>query len=275
MDPLVEQRFNELDAKVKSAKGMELAEKSFKTILDADIHIDNKAGRILAAIAFLTAAASGIFTKAFALIGSKDRPPAMTVHGLDVSLLAFSAFLFCVLLGAILYLATLGPALNLASGVKGHESQVKSLLFFESIGSLTSKDTWLQHWGWTKPEEGSPTKDAADHTTALTEEMEVNLLYEAYLIAQKIRTKILFMSLGSFLFKIGLVFLAPMVASLFTTNAKWGWIALLLGAAALLFDLALESWKRPPFKLGGRAIALLMCGLVCLGAVVLGVSGAW
>ena len=44
---------------------MDLAESSFKAVLDADYHLDDKASRILSTMAFLTAAAAAVFSKAY------------------------------------------------------------------------------------------------------------------------------------------------------------------------------------------------------------------
>jgi hypothetical protein len=133
----------------------------------------------------------------------------------------------------------------------------------------------MAHWGWTETAAGKWTKTDQDPTPALKLEMERNFLYESLLIAQKTRTKIFFMSFGSFLFKLALVFLAPLVASLFTTNSKWGWASLCLGAAVLLFDLALESWRRPRFGADRRTVICTGLGTAALVIVVLVVLGAW
>jgi hypothetical protein len=49
----------------ESRKLIDLAEITFKTVLDADVHQDDKASRILSGMAFLTAAAAAIFAKAY------------------------------------------------------------------------------------------------------------------------------------------------------------------------------------------------------------------
>ena len=43
---------------------LQLVEASFKTVLDADLHEDDKAGRILSTMAFLTAAAAAVLSAA-------------------------------------------------------------------------------------------------------------------------------------------------------------------------------------------------------------------
>jgi len=64
----IEQRLAEVEAKLQESskpKLIALGEISFKTVLEADVHLDNKASRILGAMAFLTAAAAAIFAKAY------------------------------------------------------------------------------------------------------------------------------------------------------------------------------------------------------------------
>jgi hypothetical protein len=269
-----EERIAALEATSKATKRFDLAEKSFKTVLDADIHIDNKAGRILAAVAFLTAACTAIFAKAYNLPDPSRPRDVMDLAGLEVSLLSFSAFLLCILTGALLYLAALGPALNIPDSLKGAEHEVKSLLFFETIGDLT-ESSWVDHWGLQRTNRVWTVKPDAKPEDVLSLEMTGNFLYEARLIAQKIQTKILFMGIGSFLFKLALVFLAPLVASLFTAEARWGWAAFTLGISILLFAFALESWGRPPHAAGRRAVAFLVFAILAFLIAAAKALGCW
>jgi hypothetical protein len=63
-DALANAKAKEEAEKEAEAK-FELAETSFKTVLDADVYLDNKASRILAALAFLTAASAAVFARAY------------------------------------------------------------------------------------------------------------------------------------------------------------------------------------------------------------------
>src|SRR5436190_19060038 len=61
-------RLDKLEAKTANqseAKRFDLSEKLINGLLAANEHLDDKAGRILSAMAFLTAAAAATFTKAY------------------------------------------------------------------------------------------------------------------------------------------------------------------------------------------------------------------
>lgn len=133
-------------------KLIDFAEKSFKTVMEADVHVDNKASRILGAMAFLTAAAASIFAKVYSvgsttseiqekltqkltpILGSADpavindlalsiQEPHATIFGIDWALISFSIYMICILIGASLYLAALGPSLNIPSEFKRKSEQ--------------------------------------------------------------------------------------------------------------------------------------------------------
>ncbi|HKP53630.1 MAG TPA: hypothetical protein VJ183_13385 [Chloroflexia bacterium] len=155
---------------------LKLAEASFKSVLDADVHQDNKASRILGGMAFLTSAAAAIFAKAFAFtppssefvqkstdtLGSyisqgeslsaavADLKKAILgspveIAGLNGPLLAFSAYLFLVVGGAVLYLIAIGPSFNIGGAFHSAPDKVKSVLFFQFIG-ITSDEVWKKFW---------------------------------------------------------------------------------------------------------------------------------
>jgi hypothetical protein len=270
-------RVTDLETKEKTTKSLDLAEKSFKAVLDADIHIDNKASRILTAIAFLTAATTAILNKAYEFPQPNAPRNAMRLGNLDVSLVAFSGFLLCILVGAAFYLAALGPSLNVPGWLGGSSDRVKSLLFFELIGTLDQK-AWTEHWGWQQGTDKQWSRvnqgDHEDLSENLSSAMEQNYIYETWLLAQKARTKVRFMSVGSVLFKFGLVFQAPLVATLFTTDLKWGWLAFSLGIFFFLLVLAVEAWQRPPFESNVRAVVLAIAAFAEL-VLVTNLVGVW
>jgi hypothetical protein len=224
-----------LDEKTEGKSRYELAETSFKTVLDCDIHEDNKASRILTAMAFLTAAAAGIFAKAY----SSDNDSQLWV------LAVFSLYMFFVFLGASLYLTALGPALNIPLhwSKKGEEKEPKSLLFFKLITDI-KEEAWKKYW---KEQE----------TISLEEKMTDDFIYETYLIAQKVKTKLFRMVFGSFFFKIAILFLIPLVVAIIPfqkNNDFLYWIPIVdkskfiiwLGLATLFGIFIYESWNRPP-----------------------------
>jgi hypothetical protein len=248
-----------------TAEHYKFAETSFKTILDADIHQDNKANRILSAMAFLTAATAGIFSKAYSpsqpvAEGQTTSLPVMTIFGVNASLLAYTAYLFFVILGALLYLNALGPALNIPSrfGTRtadGKDKKVASLLFFAKIGEL-NRETWSDYWHTLTP---------AD----LQREMTENFIFESHLIAQKATTKIFFMSFGSRLFKIAIVFLSPLIASMFSPNPWWFLFALLLALSGLFLTFTLEAWRPPQESRSSVGRWSTLTILTVIGAIIL------
>jgi hypothetical protein len=306
-------RLTRLEAELEEAskpKLVELGEVSFKTVLEADVHLDNKASRILGAMAFLTAAAAAIFAKAYSAslpsdfqlrltqglreYVSEDRlgiavntvlqgvqPPSIHLLGADIVLLTFFAYMLFVLSGGVLYLAALGPALNIpivwpqsshsgpqspSSGLVASDSEplasdsgVYSLLFFRHIASF-EETRWSEHWK----------KDSA----VLESELAEDFIAEARLIAQKAKEKFVFMSVGTICFKGAIVSLIALMSTLFSFDRKFALALLLFGESTLFAAFAYESLirssgraRRLGFFWSAVAILLLLCIVpTCLGA---------
>lgn len=203
----------------------ELAEKSFKTVLDADIHLDNKASRILSAIAFLTIATVSIFAKIYSLKAESG----VEILDYDLAIISFIAYILFVLLGSGLYLFALGPSLNIPSWLRNeskanekNNNKVKSLLFFNSISALT-EETWFYYWQQSRNQ--------------IQEEMLNNLIKESYLIAQKTKNKNDSMSLGSVFFRIAIACLIPLLASCLNVSSTVTWIYICTGFLFLFIQL--------------------------------------
>lgn len=221
-------------------KRIQLVEASFNAVLNSDLHEDDKAGRILSAIAFLTAAAAGIFSAAYspnlggATLNRTLQQSPLTIFGLNASVLAFSAYIFFILIGAVLYLGALGPSFNRPSWFGNRSQQVHSLLFFRNIGALDAA-TWSNYW----------LKDG-NTLAELQSKLVENYIYECWLIAQKEEAKVTLMSLGSLSFRIAILFLVMLTATLFLPNPGMVWVLLLLGlfgisASFLFVNLVLHS----------------------------------
>jgi ABC-type multidrug transport system fused ATPase/permease subunit len=250
-----------------SEKRAKLAEMSFKTVLDSDIHLDNKASRILSAMAFLTSASAAIFAKAYSpnwitqenkqlltrslstYINSSQLPSVVNtivqtfqkqsiiICGLDLSLFSFATYILFVLLGAGLYLYALGPSLNIPSWFINEKIKdgrtnniVKSLLFFKTISSV-ERDIWESQWTLSNYE--------------LQEKMMRDLITESYLIAQKVETKNKLMSGGSIFFRLSIASLIPLVCSLFTIELKLKIISIYLGLILLFIIFIIGTLQRP------------------------------
>lgn len=218
--PFADQNF---DDRVK------LVEASFKTVLDADLHEDDKAGRILTAMAFLTTAAAVIYNVAYPFnTPTTARGASLTLLSLNISVLALYLYIFFVLVGAIFYLGALGPSLNKPTKPK---EEVPSLLFFHSIASLEN-EKWSDHW--------------KDHSMKeLQEQMVQNYIKECLLIAQKVNAKVTLMSWGSIFFRVAILFFVVLMAALFSPDSGVVGLVFLFGLFGLFFSFAFVSGTLP------------------------------
>lgn len=119
---------------------LELARETFHEILDSTKHHDDKIGRFITGISFLTAGAIafGFRSEILAIryeFGSSAVPlPA----------LCFTAFLLLVLLGVLLLIVALGPNIELPTGPESR-AQHESRLYFLFIARETP-DGWKARW---------------------------------------------------------------------------------------------------------------------------------
>lgn len=264
-----------------------LAQESFKAVLDSDVHLDNKASRTLSGMAFLTAAAAAIFARtssagfsrgdvlqsftqilakyatqptgpiANELIANIDKPNIF-IFGISWPLAAFALYMFFAVLGALLYLAALGPSLNLPEFFRKVPEGVSSLVFFKAIGELKS-EVWKGHWNKKSAEE-------------LENDMLDNLIFETHLIAQKTVAKYHLMSTGSVFFKMAIVCLLYIVSGFLSDNINIvrGFIVstTLINAILLGYETAIRpSIHAKPLKI---VLLLLSVAVACLIAYLLG-----
>lgn len=244
---------------------IELAETSFKAVLDADYHLDDKASRILSAMAFLTAAAGAIFAKAYsptlpasdlrskvetalsgsitlgtpsssavvdAVIASVQKPTAY-LFGWDASLVFFGFYILCVLVSTGFYLAALGPALNKpAFWSKSEGDEIRSRLFYDFIARVDIEQ-WKEHWTSTPIEQ-------------LRARFTRDYIQETWFLADKAYAKFYWMSFGSIFFRLGLVFFILFIATLFSANIN---VVKFLATAGLIIlgsVFVFERITRPP-----------------------------
>lgn len=121
-------------------------EKTYQEVLAADKHQDDKIGRLLIALAFLTAASATLFVHL-----RKEADP-FTVHqsGPDATNLFFCVFLVAVALALLTALSAGGPASPLRLACAPHPEP--SILYFAAI-ARRSKQEWehetkdLDVWG--------------------------------------------------------------------------------------------------------------------------------
>lgn len=213
---------------------LDLAARSFQTVLRHVEHEDNKATRIVISMAFLTAAAAAVFSQV-----EGDPDPIATVAGEDINMtiLMFAVFAGFVLGGTLFMLAALGPKFNLPrhwreeeSADQPEEPEVDSLLFSERIARY-SEERWRKHW--------------ESSTDYLTKQMERNLVHEAHLLAGKAVYKVEMMRLGRNLYRLALMALAWFLAVSFSDGLDLGLPVGGLGSALILVQAGLETGLEP------------------------------
>ncbi len=212
-----------------------IARASFKEVLDSDIHEDGKAQRLLTAMAFLTAAAAFIFGQLQGESTSLAFPGLISIGFVP---LAFFLYMAAMVAGTLFILAALGPVFNIPGLWQVGEAQryPRSLLFSKMITEDT-RDSWLNHWKETSPED-------------LQAELVGNYVFEAYLLSQKVTYKVANMKFGKFLYKVALGFLGLLIIPAFTTNegTVYNFSAWML-CGVILQDL-LERATSPPLWWG-------------------------
>ena len=230
---------------------MKLAEASFRTVLEADLHEDDKATRILSAVAFLTAVATGLFVSVYssspseatleqalqpvqalnklsssqiAQIASQASQNLQKSPFITVAVVLFSLYILCVLIGAIFYLVALGPNLNIPNlnksskgGIDSKEEQPasdkKHPSVKETLESLLffEKISKVDAVNWSEHWENKSTSD-------LHIEMIENYYRESFFIAQKTSDKVYLMRRGNAFFQIAVFLLFSLAAILLLSN---------------------------------------------------------
>ncbi|MBS1807644.1 MAG: hypothetical protein JST84_05575 [Acidobacteria bacterium] len=264
----LEKRLSTLEAKADSQseqKQKELAAGVMSGVIDIDKHLDDKASRILSAMAFLTAAAAAIFAKAYSpsltteQVKDKIRPfltpdvvsaieksqwdlGSATIGGTEWSVITFSVYMLFVLVGSVLYLSALGPFLNIPKAWKlqlrqdrsqNKDEKLSSLLFFYFISEVNPQD-WEKYW-------------KEDRTVdQLQSEITDNYIGESLKIAQNAKTKYNFMSVGNWFFVIAIFCLIALIGGLLTQRNIVAWLFTCLGWAVLSVVIAITSTQRPP-----------------------------
>jgi hypothetical protein len=208
-----------------------LAEISFKTVMEANVHQDNKANRIVSAMAFLTTAMATVFTKIY----NFEKYP------FDATLISFSLFVLFIVLGTACYLNALGPSFNLAGFRKLKEEKtdpkpdkirIPSIIFFQKLAEVDQK-TFVDHW--------------KQDPKSLVNEITRNYIYETYFVAEKIKTKVAHMQLGSIFYKAALSTVPSYLSTIYVKiegrQSNWAFSlgSLFLGFCILFFIVSYEA----------------------------------
>lgn len=146
-----------------------LAKLAYEEVLDATKHQDDKVGRFLTAIAFLTGAAIAFGTREEVLAVRYDLDGALPLPGI-----LFAAFITLVLIAVVFLLMALGQPLRPPRSRSGSSEQ--SRLFFLVISQMPL-DTWNDAWG------------SGVTTTQLRSQLTENLVKESHNIAVRAESK--------------------------------------------------------------------------------------
>ncbi|MFC7358891.1 hypothetical protein [Nocardioides astragali] len=181
---------------------LELAKQTYTEVLDATKHQDDKVGRYLAALAFLTTGAiallfrGGILSRQFEFSGNypfEPKPPLIAIAALG--------FFACVLLSVALLLLCLSTPLRVPGQRRDASKKGSSLsgsrLFFSYIGAEPISE-WRARW------------DAP--AEAIQAEMTSQYFTEAHNLAERARSKYQHTNEAAALFVFSLVFLALAVS---------------------------------------------------------------
>jgi hypothetical protein len=190
----------------QSERRLELAKETYQEVLDATKHQDDKVGRYLAAIAFLTTGAIAF------LFGGSDLKRQFSFAGdfpltINVPLVALAAggFFACVLLSVGLLLLCLSTPLRAPSQRRDRPSSlVSSRIFFNYIGGEPVR-RWERRW--------------TERPSAITRELSRQYVRESHNLAERVRAKYQHTGEAAILFVFSLLFLALAIA--FTIWARF------------------------------------------------------
>lgn len=160
----------------------EITKEIFNHILAMTKHEDEKAGRIILSIAFLSAASASVFR---AFVNNKI---IFLVSGLELISITYFFSVLCVVLGSLYIMDAVGPNLNIPSLWKSNRAQENedkeevipykptSIYFFEKIAE-EDRNNWCNYF--LKIDEDELIDRACeDH------------VYESHLVAEKIQNKV-------------------------------------------------------------------------------------
>ncbi len=174
-----------------------------KSILDDVVnssnHEDEKVGRILGSMAFLTAGAAFAFAT---FVGNRIGP---VVYGVQLVSVLFLVYIFMLVLGTTLMLEAMSPRLHLWRGKGamkeddvGFSAGLDSMHFFKSIARRDLAE-WLSYFENVK---------SAD----LLIKERGDALRQAHFLSTKVTTKVEYVRRGKLVIQISSIFIVVMVA---------------------------------------------------------------
>ena len=186
-------------------KRYEITREVFERPLEMTRHEDEKAGRILASMAFLTVAAAAVFSTLLNN-GIRFELSLFCSQRLDLIPASFAGYIILVVAGTILMLETFGPSFevpkvwrtSVKSEEKGSERtyEPQSIFFFEKI-SKEDRNQWVNYFGGVTNE--ILTKACNDH------------IFEAHLVSTKVSRKVRRIKCGKRFFYIAMIMFAVLI----------------------------------------------------------------
>ena len=177
-----------------------IAKSILDDVVNSSNHEDEKVGRILGSMAFLTAGAAFAFSTFVS-----NRIGNVTV-GVDLVSILFLAYVALLVLGTIIMLEAMSPRLHLLRGAGADRDDdsdssvgLDSMHFFKSI-ARKSQAEWLSYF-----------KDVSS-SDLLAKECE-DALRQAHFLSSKVTKKVGYIRSGKLVILIASIFLVAMVAA--------------------------------------------------------------
>jgi hypothetical protein len=285
---------------VSTSKLLDTAEKSFTGVLESKNHYQDMASRILGAVAFLTAAAVAVYVKASSLVvssgyletainkalaagGVESRLAPMIVQNLSGTLqsvyppilnwplIAFFSYMLSILVGAVMYMATLWPPYfeiqdDTAGGTAAPRSGSNALAklrthSFLAFGSLKT----------IKGLSDLKTRYALHEMNKFEEELLDTYLIERSEIADHANRVAHYLFIGTHFFVIAFFCFIGLAATLFLPNERHALRACLIGFVVFAFFLGVGNYLRS--KHWSRRM-MIVWGIVTIGSLI-GLALSW
>lgn len=169
---------------------LEIAEKIYREVMGANLHQSEIAARLLAPIAFLTAAAMSLF-------GSFMRDGITFLWGgVDLVIMFFLVYIFCTLCGTILIIEVIGPSFEIKGGWPLRKKEQKSSI--ENPGNKDDKEEKLKglrsivffKFILDNEREGWRDTIAKEEPEILQKKLLYDYLNESYQLAKKTQGKV-------------------------------------------------------------------------------------
>jgi hypothetical protein len=177
-----------------------LAKSILDGVVDSSKHEDEKVGRILTSMSFLTVGATIAFSSFF------SNRSGLVAYGFDLVSILFFAYLFLLVLGTIIMLESMSPRLYLRLGPKAvtkdpssSSASLDSMYFFKSIAGRDQAE-WLSYFKNTS------------NADLLVRQCE-DALRQARFLSRKVTQKVEYIRLAKWVILFASIFLVAMVGA--------------------------------------------------------------